>query len=81
LIDARILAEVYLQLRGGREQRLAFEVADLALENEVAHPVQFVRREPRATALASRMSAEEIAAHEAFVATLGPNALWLKTGS
>jgi DNA polymerase-3 subunit epsilon len=81
LIDARILAEVYLQLKGGREQRLVFE-AEVAVEStEAARPVQFVRREPRATPLASRMNAEEAAAHEAFIATLGPNALWLKTGS
>jgi DNA polymerase III subunit epsilon len=81
LIDARILAEVYLQLKGGREQRLVFE-AEVAVEStEAARPVQFVRREPRATPLASRMSAEEMTAHEAFIATLGANALWLKTGS
>lgn len=81
LIDARILAEVYLQLKGGREQRLVFE-AEVAVEStEASRPVQFTRREPRATALPSRMSPEEIAAHEAFVATLGPNALWLKTGT
>jgi DNA polymerase III subunit epsilon len=82
LIDARILAEVYLQLRGGREQRLAFDIAEETRANaEVVRPVQFTRREPRATPLASRMSADELAAHEAFIAKLGPNALWLKTGS
>ncbi|QGZ97013.1 DNA polymerase III subunit epsilon [Terricaulis silvestris] len=81
LIDARILAEVYLQLRGGREQRLVFE-AEVPIESaESARPVQFMRREPRTAPLASRMNTEEMAAHEAFIATLGPNALWLKTGS
>lgn len=81
LIDARILAEVYLQLRGGREQRLVFE-AEVAVEStETARPVQFVRRTPRTAPLASRMNEEEAAAHAAFIATLGPNALWLKTGS
>ena len=78
LIDARILAEVYLQLRGGREQRLVFE-AEVAVEStEAARPVQFVRREPRATPLASRMNAEETAAHEAFIATLGRTRSGLK---
>lgn len=81
LVDARILAEVYLQLKGGREQRLAFE-PEVAIESaEVVRPVQFVRREARAVPLPPRVSAEETAAHEAFIATLGPNALWLKTGS
>jgi DNA polymerase-3 subunit epsilon len=82
LVDARILAEVYLQLRGGREQRLAFDIAEETHASaEIVRPVQFTRREPRATPLASRMSAEEHAEHQAFIATLGPNALWLKTGS
>jgi DNA polymerase-3 subunit epsilon len=82
LVDARILAEVYLQLRGGREQRLAFDIAEETHASaEIVRPVQFTRREARATPLASRMSAEEHAAHQAFIATLGPNALWLKTGS
>jgi DNA polymerase-3 subunit epsilon len=79
LIDARILAEVYLQLKGGREQRLAFDVADVALESaEVLRPVQFVRREPRPAALAPRVTSEEEAAHAAFIEKLGLNALWLK---
>lgn len=83
LIDARILAEVYLQLKGGREQRLAFDVmAETAAANRsIVHAPQFVRRTPRATPLASRIIAEEVAAHAAFVASLGPGALWLKTGS
>ncbi len=82
LVDARILAEVYLQLRGGREQRLAFDdsapaLGDGAVSNE---PVQFVRRPPRPMPLAPRASADEEAAHAAFVAALGPAALWLKLG-
>lgn len=79
LIDARILAEVYLQLKGGREQRLAFDVADAVVESaEVLRPVQFARREPRPQALPSRLTTEEAAAHAAFVEKLGLNALWLK---
>jgi DNA polymerase-3 subunit epsilon len=80
LIDARILAEVYLQLKGGREQKLIFDAGETAVENNVARPVQFVRRQPRAIPLPPRTTAEEEAAHAAFVAGLGPNALWLKVG-
>src|SRR5574338_644703 len=72
LIDARILAEVYLQLKGGREQRLAFDVAEAA-NADIVSPVQYIRRNPRPTPLPSRGTAEEAAAHAAFVATLGPN--------
>ena len=82
LIDARMLAEVYLQLRGGREQRLAFDMDETSVSVGVAaRPVQFVKRVQRPAPLAPRITADEEAAHGAFVATLGPNALWLKTGS
>jgi DNA polymerase-3 subunit epsilon len=80
LVDARILAEVYLQLKGGREQRLAFDVAEAA-NDDLARPVQYIRRNPRPAPLPSRETAEEAAAHAAFIAKLGPNALWLKTGT
>lgn len=81
LIDSRILAEVYLHLRGGREQTLAFEAGEVIVENAaVLRPVEFTRRTPRPTSLPSRLTEEERAAHGAFVAKLGPNALWLKAG-
>lgn len=82
LIDARILAEVYLQLKGGREQRLAFDAGEAAAESAaILRPVQFVRRQPRPVPLAPRATEAEAAAHAAFVAALGPNALWLKLAS
>jgi DNA polymerase III subunit epsilon len=82
LIDARILAEVYLQLKGGREQRLAFDAGEAAAESAaILRPVQFVRRQPRPVPLAARGTDEEAAAHAAFIAGLGPNALWLKRAS
>jgi DNA polymerase-3 subunit epsilon len=77
LVDARILAEVYLQLKGGREQRLAFDVGVSTEDAGVVH-VEFTPRTPRPQPLAPRESADEAAAHAAFVAKLGPNALWLK---
>jgi DNA polymerase III subunit epsilon len=79
LVDARILAEVYLQLKGGREQRLVFDAGEAASDNAaVLRPVQFVRRTPRDVPLPSRLTAEEEAAHAAFIERLGPTALWLK---
>jgi len=81
LIDSRILAEVYLHLKGGREQRLSFDAGEAAADNAaVLRPVEFTRRAPRPTPLASLATAEEEAAHAAFIAGLGPNALWLKAG-
>jgi len=79
LVDSRILAEVYLHLKGGREQRLAFDAGEAASDNAaVLRPIEFVRREPRPTPLASRTTDEEAAAHAAFIEKIGANALWLK---
>lgn len=81
LVDARILAEVYLQLKGGREQRLAFDAGEAAAESAaILRPVQFVRRQPRPTPLPPRATQEEATAHAVFVAGI-PNALWLKLAS
>jgi len=81
LLDARILAEVYLQLKGGREQRLAFDVAVAAEASGVTIAVEFARRAPRAQPLPSLGTSAEAEAHAAFIAKLGPNALWLKYGT
>jgi DNA polymerase-3 subunit epsilon len=79
LVDARILAEVYLQLKGGREQRLAFDAGEAAFESAaVLRPIHFVRRQPRPVPLPPRTTPVEEAAHAVFVAALGPGALWLK---
>jgi DNA polymerase-3 subunit epsilon len=70
---------VYLHLKGGREQRLAFDAGEVvAADAAVLRPVEFIRRTPRATPLPSRISVEEEVAHAAFIEKLGPNALWLK---
>lgn len=79
LVDSRILAEVYLHLRGGREQRLAFDMDEVSVASaDAAAIVELVARAPRPTPLPARLSEQEAAAHAAFVAALGPHALWLR---
>lgn len=79
LVDSRILAEVYLHLKGGREQTLSFDAGEaVASDAAVLRAVEFARRTPRSTPLPSRLTEEEQAAHAAFVEKLGPNAIWLK---
>ncbi|MGE0596309.1 MAG: DNA polymerase III subunit epsilon [Hyphomonadaceae bacterium] len=80
LIDARILAEIYLELKGGREQGLNFGAAE-AVAAEAAGAVVFAPRRPRPTPLPPRFTEGEAAAHAAFVSGLGPDALWLKFAS
>jgi DNA polymerase III subunit epsilon len=77
LLDAEILAEVYVELTGGRQ-------ADLGLATEVAvaslvADAQLLRTRP--APLATRLTAEELAAHRAFVEGLGDGALWLRYAS
>ncbi|HVY87041.1 MAG TPA: DNA polymerase III subunit epsilon [Caulobacterales bacterium] len=81
LVDAKILAEVYLQLKGGREQKLMFEAeASTSVLAEAVQQMVFARRDPRPDALPSRLTAEEQEAHAAFVEGLGAEALWKKYG-
>ncbi|MGD2134060.1 MAG: DNA polymerase III subunit epsilon [Maricaulaceae bacterium] len=72
LIDAELLAEVYLQLNGGRERSLDFGEKGAAGAGAAAA----APRNQRPSALGSLVSAEEAEAHAAFVTSLGENALW-----
>ncbi|OCC06079.1 DNA polymerase III subunit epsilon [Labrys sp. WJW] len=74
LLDAEILAEVYIELTGGRQTALSLASASAAI---VARAGGGAVR-PRPKALPSRIRPEELAAHEAFIAGLGENALWKK---
>ena len=71
LIDAYLLAEVYLELNGGREHKL-----DLGMKGAIRGEARYPARQPRPQALPSRLRPEELEAHQAFVETLGENALW-----
>jgi DNA polymerase-3 subunit epsilon len=71
LLDAELLAEVYLELVEARQAQLGLAVATGAILGPVAVTVR-----PRPTALTRALSAIEHAAHRAFVATLGANAIW-----
>lgn len=76
IIDALLLADVYLELNGGRERAL-----DLSGNgSETGGMVVFPARPARPTPLATRVSEAERAAHQEFVATLGEGPVWKKTG-
>ncbi len=69
LLDAELLADVYLQLIGGRQPGLDLAVAAATSGPAAERP----RREPRP----HQPSAEELDAHRAFVAKL-KNPIWLR---
>lgn len=74
LLDAEILAEVYLELIGGRQAKLGLtdttEVGVIGSDGSVTVRV-------RETPLAARLTDADREAHAAFIATLGEGALWL----
>lgn len=72
LLDAELLAEVYLQLIGGRQHGLG--LAESKTEVKQATTVVRERREPRPHAPLP----EELQAHQDFVAKKVKNALWLR---
>jgi DNA polymerase-3 subunit epsilon len=76
LIDAKLLASVYLELRGGRERRL--DLAQSA-SNGVAQVIAQATYGARPRALPSRLTDAERAAHQAFVrGELKGSSLWAR---
>ncbi len=73
LLDSEILAEVYLELIGGRQPDFALasnERAQSQGSGDIWRPA------PRPTPLPPRLTEAEREAHDAFVAKLGDEALW-----
>lgn len=75
LLDSEILAEVYLELLGGRQSGFVL-AADPSAQN--ANSGEAWRPRPRPTALATKLTNEEAAAHETFVKGMGDGAIWSK---
>ena len=75
LLDAQILAEVYLELIGGRQVTIAF-----AAEAETVGGIEYVTgsyvARQRPVPVARRITDADIAAHAALVRSLGPKPLW-----
>lgn len=74
LLDAELLAEVYLELLGGRQAGLVLQVEE---ESGLTGSAGAVPRAPRPHAA----SAAEQAAHLAFLRDKIPNAIWLQDGT
>lgn len=77
LLDSEILAEVYLELIGGRQPDFALAGATNT-QNAASSSQSEWRPQPRPAALAPRITDAEIAAHQAMVDGLGDDALWKK---
>ncbi|WP_230531786.1 DNA polymerase III subunit epsilon [Microvirga roseola] len=76
LLDAEILAEVYIELIGGRQ--VGF---DLSLQPSAGRGIALNRndaagREAKPRTMISRLTDAEREAHASFIQSLGPNSLW-----
>ncbi|CAN7351813.1 DNA polymerase III subunit epsilon [Rhizobium sp. LjRoot30] len=77
LLDSELLAEVYIEMIGGRQAALGLGQTGSSSGNAAGQEediVAAVRRRPHA--LPSRITIEEKTAHEALVASLGGKGLW-----
>ena len=72
LLDAELLAEVYVELTGKRQARLG--LIDVEVNVATVSTIAVVRVRP--ALLAPRVTDAERAAHLAFVGTLGDKAIW-----
>jgi DNA polymerase-3 subunit epsilon len=73
LLDSEILAEVYLELIGGRQPDFALSTQSGGSSGEAATSWT---PKPRARPLPSRLSEKESAAHAEFFSKLGGDSLW-----
>lgn len=74
LLDAEILAEVYLEMMGGRQTGLDLAAEKIIVTSETT--IEIVQTRARPAPLPFRLTVDELAAHKAFVATLGDEAVW-----
>ena len=77
LLDSQILAEVYLELVGGKQPDFALNIANVSNENtnSIFHEK---RARVRKEKLKSRLTIEEKANHENFIKELGNTSMWSK---
>ncbi|AFL54375.1 DNA polymerase-3 subunit epsilon [Sinorhizobium fredii] len=79
LLDSELLAEVYIEMIGGRQAALGLvtsEIGGLAVQADDG-PIIVMQRE---RLLAPRLTEAEIAAHAALVSKIGAKAIWVKYG-
>lgn len=77
LLDSELLAEVYIELVGGKQAALGLEVVETVVETTTELDVAVILSQ-RPRPLAPRLADAERAAHAAMVQTMGDAAIWKK---
>ena len=76
LLDAELLAEVYLELVGGKQAALGLAVVEDAKVRTAQTETEIIHISQRPVELPSRLTAAEQDAHQALVRKLGDLAIW-----
>lgn len=78
LLDSEILAEVYLELVGGRQPDFGLNPATESNKSGTTQIASDWRPRARPTPLPTRLTENEAQAHAAFVEKMGDGAIWKK---
>ena len=77
LLDSELLAEVYLELTGGRQAGLGFDDGEESETSGIRRSAgSYEPQKQRPSALPSRITETELAAHNEFEASLGEASIW-----
>ena len=84
LLDAEILAEVYLEMIGGRQRALGLmmdeDESDSSGSSAVFGELGTFNARPRPAPLPPLLKEAELEAHNAFIERMGENSIWAKYG-
>lgn len=78
LLDSELLAEVYIEMLGGKQAALGLTTVEVRSEQVIEHGETIVTIEPRPVALPTRLSPEALADHARMVEKIGGKAIWAK---
>ncbi len=78
LLDSELLAEVYIEMNGGRQAALGLVDSDQPTEVDETEDTVIVTDQVRPRPLASRLSAQDIETHASMIASMKGKAIWQK---
>lgn len=79
LLDAELLADVYIEMLGGRQAALVLDSNSEKSDRVETVQIEIVEIGARSNPLSNRLSDAELAAHEKLIARMGEKAIWNKT--
>jgi DNA polymerase-3 subunit epsilon len=79
LLDSELLADVYIELTGGRQVGMSLEIASNdSMDGQTTDRDTHFETRQRPNPLSTRLTEDEIKAHDALVQSIGETAIWSK---